>query len=132
MRSACPSPAPLRPADDRSTIRARVRVANFLPCRLLSVSRHCAFHQNAQWAGYDSHGNEVIVGVGSLLRDIRQGVVFVDDFQLASVARAASFCVTNLGWTLEEVSTADDRHHWAVLRTSTAPDTRPFDYFMDF
>ena len=59
-------------------------------------------------------------------------VVFVDDYQLPSVAHAASFCVTNLGWTLEEVSTADDRHHWAVLRTSTAPDTRPFDYFMDF
>ena len=71
-----------------------------------------------------------LVYLGRLL--IPGAVVFVDDFQLASVARAASFCVTNLGWTLEEVSTADDRHHWAVLRTSTAPDTRPFDYFMDF
>ena len=71
-----------------------------------------------------------LVYLGRLL--IPGAVVFVDDFQLASVARAASFCLTNLGRTLEEVSTADDRHPWAVLRTSTAPDTRPFDYFMDF
>jgi predicted O-methyltransferase YrrM len=60
------------------------------------------------------------------------GIVFVDDYQLPAVARAASFCVTNLGWTLEEVSTADDLHRWAVLRTSTVPDTRPFDYYVDF
>jgi hypothetical protein len=33
--------------------------------------------------------------------------VFVDDYQLPAVARAVSFCVTNLDWTLEEVSAAD-------------------------
>ena len=60
------------------------------------------------------------------------GVVFLDDYQLPAIARAASFFVTNRGWSLEEVSTADDRHHWAVLRTSTVPDTRPFEYFVDF
>jgi hypothetical protein len=46
--------------------------------------------------------------------------------------RAVSFCVTNLGWTLEEVSAADDLHRWAVLRTSAVADTRPFDYYVDF
>ena len=46
--------------------------------------------------------------------------------------RAASFCVTNLGWTLEEVSAADDLHRWAVLRTSAVADTRPFDYYVEF
>jgi hypothetical protein len=60
------------------------------------------------------------------------GVVFVDDYQLSAIARAASFCLTNLGWTLEEVSAADDFHQWAVLRTSAVPDTRPFDYYIDF
>jgi predicted O-methyltransferase YrrM len=60
------------------------------------------------------------------------GIVFLDDYQLPAVARAASFCLTNLGWSLEDVSTADDRHHWAVLRTSAEPDSRPFDYFVDF
>jgi predicted O-methyltransferase YrrM len=60
------------------------------------------------------------------------GIVFVDDYQLPAVARAVSFCVTNLGWTLEEVSAADDLHRWAVLRTSAVPDTRPFDYYVDF
>ena len=48
------------------------------------------------------------------------------------VARAASFCLTNLGWTLEEASPADELHQWAVLRTSRDPDTRPFDYYVDF
>lgn len=60
------------------------------------------------------------------------GVVFVDDYQLAAVARAVSFCLTNLGWTSEEVSAGDDLHQWAVLRTSDVRDTRPFDYYVDF
>jgi predicted O-methyltransferase YrrM len=60
------------------------------------------------------------------------GIVFVDDYQLPAVARAASFCLTNLGWALEDVSGADDLHQWAVLRTSGLQDTRPFDYDVDF
>jgi predicted O-methyltransferase YrrM len=60
------------------------------------------------------------------------GIVFVDDYQLPAVGRATSFCLTNLGWRLEEESGADERHQWAVLRTSDAPDTRPFDYYVDF
>ncbi len=60
------------------------------------------------------------------------GIVFLDDYQLPAVARAAAFFVANLGWTLEEVSAADDLHQWAVLRTSAVPDTRPFDYYVDF
>jgi predicted O-methyltransferase YrrM len=59
-------------------------------------------------------------------------IVFLDDYHLPAIARAASFFLTNRGWTLEEISTAEERHHWAVLRTSTTPDTRPFDYFVDF
>jgi hypothetical protein len=59
--------------------------------------------------------------------------VFVDDYQLPAVARAVSFfCVTNLDWTLEEVSAADELHRWAVLRTSAVADTRAFDYYVDF
>jgi predicted O-methyltransferase YrrM len=68
--------------------------------------------------------------LGRLLRS--GGIVFLDDYQLPAVARATSFCVTNLAWTLEEVSGADDAHQWAVLRTPEEPDTRPFDYYMDF
>jgi predicted O-methyltransferase YrrM len=60
------------------------------------------------------------------------GILFVDDYQLPAIARAAGFCVTNLGWTLEEVSTADELHQWAILRTSSVPDTRSFDHFVDF
>jgi predicted O-methyltransferase YrrM len=71
-----------------------------------------------------------LVYLGQLLR--AGGTVFVDDYQLPAVARAASYFLRNLGWTLEEVSAADDFHQWAVLRTSTVPDTRPFDYYVDF
>lgn len=71
-----------------------------------------------------------LVFLGRLVR--AGGIVFLDDYQLPAVARAASFFVTNLGWTLEEVSAADDFHQWAVLRTSVGPDTRAFDYYVDF
>ena len=60
-----------------------------------------------------------LVYLGRLVR--AGGIVFVDDYQLPAVARAVSFCVTNLDWTLEEVSAADDLHRWAVLRDR--PDT---------
>ncbi len=58
--------------------------------------------------------------------------MFVDDYQLPAVARAASFFVRNLGWTLEDTLAADGFHQWAILRTSAVPDTRPFDYNVDF
>lgn len=57
------------------------------------------------------------------------GIIFLDDYPLPAIARAASFCLTNLGWTLEDVS---DAHHWAVLRTSRVPDRRPYDYYVAF
>ena len=60
------------------------------------------------------------------------GIIFADDYQLPAVARAVSFCVTNLNWTIEEVSAADNLHRWAVLRTSAKADTRPFDYYVEF
>ena len=60
------------------------------------------------------------------------GAVFLDGYQLPAVERAASFFVANLGWGLEEVSEWDDLHRWAVLRTSAAPDERPFDHHVDF
>ena len=71
-----------------------------------------------------------LVYLGRLVR--AGGIVFIDDYQLPAVARAASFCVANLGWTLEEVSAADNLHQWAVLRTTRMPDTRAFDYYVDF
>lgn len=75
----------------------------------------------------------VFVDLYYLARLLRPGgIVFLDDYQLSGVARAASFFTANLGWTAEETSTSDDRHHWAVVRTGAGPDTRPFDYFADF
>lgn len=71
-----------------------------------------------------------LVYLGRLVR--AGGIVFVDDYQLPAVAHATSFFQTNLGWTLEEVSAPDDLHQWVVLRTAETPDTRPFDYYIDF
>jgi predicted O-methyltransferase YrrM len=81
----------------------------------------------------DHRFDGVFVDLFYLGRLVRPGgVVFLDDYQLPAVERAASFFLRNLGWKLEEVSEWDDLHRWAVLRTSTAPDTRPFDYYVDF
>jgi predicted O-methyltransferase YrrM len=71
-----------------------------------------------------------LIYLGRLVRP--GGILFVDDYQLPAIARAASFCVTNLGWAVEETSANDELHNWAVLRTSRVPDARPFDYFADF
>jgi predicted O-methyltransferase YrrM len=68
--------------------------------------------------------------LGRLVRS--GGIVFVDDYQLPAVVRAVSFFANNLGWTIEEVSAADELHQWAVLRTSARPDTRRFDDFIEF
>jgi predicted O-methyltransferase YrrM len=75
----------------------------------------------------------VFVDLVLLGRLVRPGaIVALDDYQLPAVRRAASFFLTNLGWTLERVSPADERHQWAVLRTSRAPDRRRFDDYADF
>jgi len=71
-----------------------------------------------------------LIYLGRLVR--RGGIVFVDDYQLPAIRRAASFCLTNLGWRLEEVSAADNLHQWAVLRTSVVPDARTFHDYVDF
>ena len=60
------------------------------------------------------------------------GIIFLDDYQLTSVSRAASFCKNNLGWTIEEVSPEDNLHQWVVLRTALSPLQRPYDHYVDF
>jgi hypothetical protein len=59
------------------------------------------------------------------------GIIILDDYQLPGIKRAASFFVKNLEWQIEE-SCSDDKHHWAVLRTSENEDARDFRYFVDF
>jgi len=68
--------------------------------------------------------------LGRLLR--RGAVIFVDDYDLPGIRRAVSFYVTNLGWRVEETSAAGDGHHWIVLRTAAAEDSRHFRHFVDF
>jgi predicted O-methyltransferase YrrM len=60
------------------------------------------------------------------------GIIFLDDYQLRSVARTVSFCTSNLGWSIEDQSAQDRRHHWVVLRTPPAPIARGFDHYADF
>lgn len=59
-------------------------------------------------------------------------VVFADDAQLPAVRCAAQFCVSNLGWTIEDEA-REDEDEWVVLRTGS-PDAfhRPFDSFVEF
>lgn len=71
-----------------------------------------------------------LVYLGRLVRG--GGVVFVDDYQLPSVARAVSFCTSNLRWEAEEQSTADELHHWIVLRTPHVLPERAYDHYVPF
>ena len=61
-----------------------------------------------------------------------EGVIFADDYQAPAVSRAVSFCLTNLGWKLEETAPQDQLHRWIVLRTPRAPIARSFPHFVDF
>jgi predicted O-methyltransferase YrrM len=71
-----------------------------------------------------------LVYCGRLLTE--GGVVFVDDVQLPGVRRV-SFCLTNLGWVVEEEGCEGDSHEWIILRTGS-PDAflRPIDQLVDF
>jgi predicted O-methyltransferase YrrM len=71
-----------------------------------------------------------LVFLGRLLHPGK--IIFVDDYQLQSVAKAASFFVANLGWKIESSSTDDPSHHWAAIRTAVTADERPYDYFVAF
>ena len=60
------------------------------------------------------------------------GVVILDDYNLPGIRRAVSFYLTNLNWRIEETSSEDDDHRWAVVRTASTDDARDFRYFVDF
>lgn len=57
------------------------------------------------------------------------GVVMLDDYQLPSVRKAASFCVNDLAWSVEDEGTAGEHHGWVVLRTARPALDRRFDHF---
>lgn len=53
--------------------------------------------------------------------------------QLPAIRRAVSFCVGNLGWTVEDEDAEDDHHAWVVLRTGPREAyARPYDAFVEF
>jgi predicted O-methyltransferase YrrM len=68
--------------------------------------------------------------LGQLVR--KGGMIILDDYDLPGIARAVSFYITNLGWTIEETSPPEDEHQWVALRTPEGEDTRDFRYFVDF
>ncbi len=77
--------------------------------------------------------DSVFVDLFYLSRLLRRGAaIFLDDYDLPGIRRAVSFYVTNLGWRVEETSRAGDDHHWIVLRTAKAEDSRHFRHFVDF
>lgn len=71
-----------------------------------------------------------LIYLGRLVR--LEGVIFADDYQAPAVARAVSFCITNLGWKLEKKAPPDERHQWVVLRTVREPIPRSYPHFIDF
>jgi predicted O-methyltransferase YrrM len=72
-----------------------------------------------------------LVYAGRLLAE--GGVAFVDDAQLAGVAKAIRFCVSNLSWAVADAGAEGDAHAWTVLRTGTRDALRrPYAEFVDF
>ena len=71
-----------------------------------------------------------LIYLGRLVRG--EGVIFADDYQAPAVARAVRFCLSNLGWKLEEMAPPDDLHRWVVLRTPREPLDRRFPHFIEF
>jgi predicted O-methyltransferase YrrM len=70
-----------------------------------------------------------LVYLGQLVRT--GGVIFGDDYQAPAVARAVSFCLTNLSWKLEDLGQSES-HQWYVLRTALDPVPRSYPHFNDF
>lgn len=68
--------------------------------------------------------------LGRLVR--KGGIIILDDYNLPGIKRAVSFFVTNLDWTIEDMDTLNDKHHWVVLRTAKDTDKRDYRYFVDF
>ena len=68
--------------------------------------------------------------LGRLVRPA--GIIFLDDYQLPGVRKAVSFYMTNLNWSLVELSDPHGEHEWALLRTSATADDRHFTHFADF
>ncbi len=59
-------------------------------------------------------------------------VIFLDDYQIPGVRKAVAFFLSNMQWTMEEVSEASETHQWAVVRTRYEPLERTFKDFIDF
>lgn len=77
--------------------------------------------------------DRVFVDLFYLGRLVRPGgIIILDDYELPGIARAVSFFLTNVGWTLEEASDGDPLHGWAVLRTANTEDRRHLSYFVEF
>jgi len=77
--------------------------------------------------------DRVFLDLMYLGRLVRPGsIIFVDDYQSPAVARAVSFCLTNLGWKPEETGPQSALHQWVVLRTPREPLSRSYPHFVDF
>jgi predicted O-methyltransferase YrrM len=68
--------------------------------------------------------------LGRLVR--KNGVIILDDYDLPGIRRAVAFYLTNLNWSIEELSPLEDAHSWVVVRTAPGEDTRDFRYFVEF
>jgi len=59
-------------------------------------------------------------------------VIFLDDYQIAGVRKAVAFFISNMQWTLEEISEPSETHQWAVVRTRHEPLNRTYKDFVEF
>src|SRR5438445_74293 len=53
-------------------------------------------------------------------------IIFLDDYQIAGVRKAVTFFISNMQWTMEEISEPSETHQWAVVRTRHEPLKRTY------
>ena len=59
------------------------------------------------------------------------GIIFIDDYNLPGIKKAAAFFIKNLNWKIEEIGSYK-KHKWLIVRTAKKKDQRKYMYFVDF
>ena len=65
---------------------------------------------------------------GKRIRSVSLVKTQVSDLLLLTVL----IYLSNLEWTIEEISEEDETHQWAIIRTRNEPLERDYKYFVDF
>jgi len=67
--------------------------------------------------------------LGQLVK--KGGIIFIDDYNLPGIKKAANFYIKNLDWKIEKICSYK-KHKWLIARTPKKENKRKFMYFVNF